>query len=376
MRRRSFYPSPCLPLSQVSRFQAYTNFFRVSCSDYTSLSLGLITLQTRPFTGKPSILLQARGDNHGLQAGPLRQVRIVSAGLRCADVHVLSPQPIPALDSRQQHPGRAAVLTDNGRSRWHAGSAGSSSQSSHSMPQPLPGSSYSTNYGPQGVTHSLPSSHPPYPHSTRNAYPMHAQPHRHAPSPGGTIRIGPTHTSGEDRWMHTPSSSVDSSASPLSPSGSESDELADDDSTSGPSAYGGSPPGIRALDADDVHRRHECPHCHRRFNRPSSLGIHINTHTGERRTWPSAQRLLLGLRSDRSTAFVCPYTGCGKRFNVNSNMRRHYRKHLAAVDAPAHPAAGYAGHPHPHDPVDLQFIRYQDRYQDDVPVGFSPAKFS
>ncbi|KZV66066.1 hypothetical protein PENSPDRAFT_554400, partial [Peniophora sp. CONT] len=55
-------------------------------------------------------------------------------------------------------------------------------------------------------------------------------------------------------------------------------------------------------------RRHECPHCHRRFNRPSSLGIHINTHTGER-------------------PFICPYAGCGKRFNVNSNMRRHYRKH-------------------------------------------------
>jgi hypothetical protein len=30
---------------------------------------------------------------------------------------------------------------------------------------------------------------------------------------------------------------------------------------------------------------HECPHCCKRFNRPSSLQIHANTHTGARRTF-------------------------------------------------------------------------------------------
>ncbi|KAI0060530.1 hypothetical protein BV25DRAFT_1786189, partial [Artomyces pyxidatus] len=55
-------------------------------------------------------------------------------------------------------------------------------------------------------------------------------------------------------------------------------------------------------------KRHLCPYCPKRFNRPSSLGIHINTHTGDK-------------------PFRCPYPRCGKEFNVNSNMRRHYRNH-------------------------------------------------
>ena len=29
------------------------------------------------------------------------------------------------------------------------------------------------------------------------------------------------------------------------------------------------------------------------------------------------------------TAFVCPFPGCGRRFNVNSNMRRHLRNHTS-----------------------------------------------
>ncbi|KDR71146.1 hypothetical protein GALMADRAFT_127348 [Galerina marginata CBS 339.88] len=55
-------------------------------------------------------------------------------------------------------------------------------------------------------------------------------------------------------------------------------------------------------------KKHICPTCFKRFNRPSSLRIHVNTHTG-------------------ATPFRCPWPNCGREFNVNSNMRRHYRNH-------------------------------------------------
>ncbi|KAJ7124286.1 hypothetical protein C8R44DRAFT_580399, partial [Mycena epipterygia] len=55
-------------------------------------------------------------------------------------------------------------------------------------------------------------------------------------------------------------------------------------------------------------KKHICPTCHKRFSRPSSLRIHANTHTG-------------------ATPFHCPHPGCGRAFNVNSNMRRHARNH-------------------------------------------------
>ena len=32
----------------------------------------------------------------------------------------------------------------------------------------------------------------------------------------------------------------------------------------------------------------------------------------------------------KSTAFQCPYPGCNRKFNVNSNMRRHWRNHLSS----------------------------------------------
>ncbi|KAF8905416.1 hypothetical protein CPB85DRAFT_1224700 [Mucidula mucida] len=55
-------------------------------------------------------------------------------------------------------------------------------------------------------------------------------------------------------------------------------------------------------------RKHTCALCRKKFNRPSSLRIHMNTHTGV-------------------TPFKCPFPNCGRLFNVNSNMRRHYRNH-------------------------------------------------
>lgn len=54
--------------------------------------------------------------------------------------------------------------------------------------------------------------------------------------------------------------------------------------------------------------RYRCTECLQGFSRPSSLKIHTYSHTGER-------------------PFVCDYAGCGKAFNVRSNMRRHQRIH-------------------------------------------------
>ncbi|KAJ7747430.1 hypothetical protein DFH07DRAFT_831068 [Mycena maculata] len=57
-------------------------------------------------------------------------------------------------------------------------------------------------------------------------------------------------------------------------------------------------------------KKHVCPTCSKRFNRPSSLRIHVNTHTG-------------------ATPFRCAHPNCGRAFNVNSNMRRHFRNHTS-----------------------------------------------
>ncbi|KAJ3857471.1 hypothetical protein EV368DRAFT_77686 [Lentinula lateritia] len=54
--------------------------------------------------------------------------------------------------------------------------------------------------------------------------------------------------------------------------------------------------------------KYECTYCGKGFNRPSSLKIHLNSHTGEK-------------------PFLCPVEGCGRSFSVLSNMRRHARVH-------------------------------------------------
>lgn len=51
-----------------------------------------------------------------------------------------------------------------------------------------------------------------------------------------------------------------------------------------------------------------CSICHKVFNRPSGLRIHMHTHTGEK-------------------PYKCNWPMCGKRFSVRSNMIRHLKIH-------------------------------------------------
>lgn len=55
--------------------------------------------------------------------------------------------------------------------------------------------------------------------------------------------------------------------------------------------------------------RNRCPICQKQFKRPSSLQVHIVSHTGEK-------------------MFQCPWPECHKFFSVKSNMTRHYKLHL------------------------------------------------
>lgn len=76
------------------------------------------------------------------------------------------------------------------------------------------------------------------------------------------------------------------------------------------------PPGRRAperkkrnsVPAGEAAARSRCPICKKQFKRPSSVQTHLYSHTGQK-------------------CFKCPWEGCGRDFNVKSNMTRHYKLH-------------------------------------------------
>ncbi|CAO3671016.1 unnamed protein product [Umbelopsis vinacea] len=88
----------------------------------------------------------------------------------------------------------------------------------------------------------------------------------------------------------------------------DEDENDDDERSPSPSNSSSSSSANLGVDSNGRPNRYQCTYCQKAFSRPSSLRIHIYTHTGER-------------------PFICDAPHCGRRFSVQSNMRRHLRVH-------------------------------------------------
>ena len=102
------------------------------------------------------------------------------------------------------------------------------------------------------------------------------QHNRHPSSPSQpsqeTPRLHPVGSAALLPRPSSPSSTISETESPRSESSSQGDLSADE-----------SLPSVPPDKQPDSGRRHACPHCAKRFNRPSSLAIHVNTHTGDKR---------------------------------------------------------------------------------------------
>ncbi|KAJ3526753.1 hypothetical protein NMY22_g10046 [Coprinellus aureogranulatus] len=177
----------------------------------------------------------------------------------------------------------------------------------------VPGSTFSheptpqTDYDQLTLQRSISYQHPP-PHSRGSVY-----------YDGGGVPSGlPAHREcrAEAHYTDTPTYPPSRSHTvgilrpspwPISTGMDRSYDLDDDDRT--PVALYAPPTHIPAYVEEPVPTaKYECQYCGKGFNRPSSLKIHLNSHTGEK-------------------PFACPVEGCGRSFSVLSNMRRHARVH-------------------------------------------------
>ncbi|KAG2181442.1 hypothetical protein INT44_008255 [Umbelopsis vinacea] len=135
----------------------------------------------------------------------------------------------------------------------------------------------------------------------------HPSPSSPSSSPSSKFKtIAPTPT--RTKSALTSNTVVDTTTIPNSPSDSE-DEIDEEEQRSpSPSNSSSSSSVNLGVDSNGRPNRYQCTYCQKAFSRPSSLRIHTYTHTGER-------------------PFVCDAPNCGRRFSVQSNMRRHLRVH-------------------------------------------------
>ncbi|GAA5893626.1 hypothetical protein JCM8208_000843 [Rhodotorula glutinis] len=179
--------------------------------------------------------------------------------------------------------------------------------SSHHLPLPYPPPPQQ-HHSQQQQQQQLPPPPPSLPtppgHEQPHPHPHQQQPQQHPalPMPSGLAAQGP--------------------ASPPLPSGAQQQPQPMQYSTHatglpGQSAWLPQPPASLAssggVEAPQDAGRYGCPHCPKRFARPSSLRIHMHSHTGEK-------------------PFTCPM--CDRAFSVQSNLRRHLKIHKGGSAAP------------------------------------------
>ncbi|GAA6047446.1 hypothetical protein JCM3770_001309 [Rhodotorula araucariae] len=226
---------------------------------------------------------------------------------------------------------RAMSISSTEEYRAHLGWAGSSAQHEQHLAarpdvQPRPNTAQPAfsaphyAYIPNRTSSFSPFSHPPvqhqppsegWPPQMMSSYPP-PHPHHTAPSrrhdlhnlvplsiPSGLPLTGPTSPPNPTQ-QYPPHS-----AGAASPSAWAAAPLG--------AAPGSQPSGATPAEPAQDAGRYGCPHCPKRFARPSSLRIHMHSHTGEK-------------------PFTCPM--CDRAFSVQSNLRRHLKIHKGGNGVP------------------------------------------